>query len=197
MIKAVVFDAGGVLLKWNYIAFMNNIYRKLGIRRTASWEDHPDFPHDLNRGTMTIDEAMPKVLGEKLDKSQLTIAKEYWTSCMAPKDGMAQLVRSLKPSYKLAVLSNTDAFTAEPLVQAGVYRDFDITIFSYEHGTIKPEQRIYDILIERLGVPPEECVFIDDRQKNLVPAEKMGMKTILFKSVDQLSDDLRKIGIRF
>jgi len=197
MIKAVVFDAGGVLLNWDHTDFLNKAYKMLNINRIATRENHPPFPLDFRLGKMTIEEAMPRILGEKLDDNQIRIAKDFWIAYLAPKDEMRELVRRLKVRYKLAVLSNSDKDTMEHLVSKGVFGDFDVLVFSHEIGIVKPEQRIYDILLDKLKVPPEECVFIDDKAENLIPAKKMGMKTILFRNPKQCKEELRNLGIRF
>ncbi len=197
MIKAIVFDAGGVLLEWDYIDFLNKAYSALKIKRVATLETKPDFPKDLNRGKISMDEAMPLIVGEKINSEQIRAAKKIWSSYLVPRSEMSELVRKLKRFYKIALLSNSDEYTMGPLVRKGVFRDFDVVLFSHEHGTVKPEQRIYDILMRKLGVSPHGCVFIDDHEENIVPALEMGMKTIHFRSVGQCKEELRKLGVRF
>jgi FMN phosphatase YigB (HAD superfamily) len=179
MIKAVVFDAGGVLLDWDYIDFLNKSYKMLKISRVATWETRPKFPLDFNRGKMTIEEALPEILGEKLDDNQIKIVKDLWTSYLAPKEEMRELVRKLKRGYRLAVFSNSDGYTMDPLVSRGVFKDFDVIVFSHEVGIIKPEQRIYD------------------KPENLVPGKDMGIKTIHFKNPNQCKEELRNFGVEF
>lgn len=68
-------------------------------------------------------------------------------------------------------------------------------VLSHEAGVAKPDRRIYEMALERIGSPAEKCVFIDDQEEALKPTEELGMKTILFKSVDQLKDELKSIGV--
>jgi HAD superfamily hydrolase (TIGR01509 family) len=68
---------------------------------------------------------------------------------------------------------------------------------SFEVGSRKPEKKIFRVLLSKYHLKPAECVFIDDRDFNLVPAKEIGLKTILFKNPKQLEKDLRKIGVVF
>ena len=69
-------------------------------------------------------------------------------------------------------------------------------ILSYKDKVIKPDPAIYRLLIERYDLVPENCVFIDDTQKNLDAAEKIGIKTILFTEIGQVRWQLDEIMSR-
>jgi len=72
---------------------------------------------------------------------------------------------------------------------------FDEIIVSHLTNTYKPNPDIYEIAIEVSGVKPEECLFIDDLERNLGPAEKIGIKTLLFENAEKLGNDLRELKI--
>ena len=61
-------------------------------------------------------------------------------------------------------------------------------------GYAKPDERIYKILLEKTKVRAEETVFIDDKEQLLVPAKRIGYKTILFKDKQQLEGELKEYG---
>lgn len=63
---------------------------------------------------------------------------------------------------------------------------FDLIISSSDIGLAKPDKRIYGYLIDRLGVKPEEIIFIDNRKENLLPANSLGIKTFHFTNKDEL-----------
>lgn len=67
---------------------------------------------------------------------------------------------------------------------------FDVLVISEQTGTRKPDPAIYRLAAERLGLPPEQCVFVDDLPHNLEPARALGMSVILKTSADQLLTDL-------
>ena len=95
---------------------------------------------------------------------------------------------------KTAILSNILIFQAEVIREKEGYKDFDAVILSYEEGLIKPEDLdFYHLAPKRLGVKPEECIFIDDKEENLPPAQSIGIKTVLFKDPQQAIKDVLEI----
>ncbi len=76
------------------------------------------------------------------------------------------------------------------------YKVFDAAIFSCVIGIKKPERGIYEITLNSLVVQPKEAIFIDDKEENIKGAEKVGIKTILFKSPGQLKKELVNFSIK-
>jgi putative hydrolase of the HAD superfamily len=72
-------------------------------------------------------------------------------------------------------------------------RLFDATVISALEGTRKPDPRMYELAIERIGVPPAECVFVDDLPFNLPPAEAMGIATVLHHSAAETIPQLERL----
>jgi putative hydrolase of the HAD superfamily len=72
-------------------------------------------------------------------------------------------------------------------------RLFDATVISALEGTRKPDPRMYELGIERIGLPPGECVFVDDLPFNLPPAEAMGIATILHRSAGETIAQLERL----
>ncbi len=108
-----------------------------------------------------------------------------------------ELIKKLKKNYKLAVLSDAHEASAESRRTEKFLSSFDEMIFSNEHGVAKPDKRIFEIVIKKLGLLPEECVVIDDKE-SIVEAEKtFGFHAILFRSNSQLTKELKSLGIKF
>jgi len=72
---------------------------------------------------------------------------------------------------------------------------FDVLVWSYQLRLAKPDPAIYRYTVEKLGVPPEEALFIDDRQPNVDVALALGMKALVFTTIDQLRTDLIAQGL--
>ncbi|MBQ3050088.1 MAG: HAD family phosphatase [Oscillospiraceae bacterium] len=88
-----------------------------------------------------------------------------------------------KKGIKTAILSNDIAEWNAALRQKhGLNELFDAVTVSGEEGFTKPDRRIYELTLARLGVAPENCVYIDDREYFLDTAEALGMRPILFNS---------------
>jgi len=108
-----------------------------------------------------------------------------------------ELLKELKQAgYPVYGLSN---WSAETFPHARQRHDFfdllDDMVISGEVGHVKPSAEIFQIMLERIGRPAHECLFIDDSLANIQQAQKMGFATIHFQSPDQLRAILHDLGI--
>jgi len=110
---------------------------------------------------------------------------------------MIKLVRSLKKDYKLAILSNSGALGVKNCFENSWFSYFDCLVLSHKVGIVKPDKRIYKIVLDKLNSEARNCLFIDDQEEVLKPAREMGMKTILFKSIEQLKKEFDKMNIKY
>jgi len=97
---------------------------------------------------------------------------------------LAQFVVDLRPHYKTATICNggsREAFNRKFRLGELV----DLMIFDGEEGIAKPDVRIYQLALMRLGVQPDEVVFVDDKESNLEAAQRLGMHTVHFKNTAQ------------
>lgn len=84
----------------------------------------------------------------------------------------------LKPGYKIGMISNAGANFLHELFEEWQVELFDDTVLSFEAGAVKPDPAIYEMAISRLGVMPEECVFVDDLERFCTAANDLGMNAI-------------------
>jgi putative hydrolase of the HAD superfamily len=98
--------------------------------------------------------------------------------------------------YKLYILSNfsKDSY-ATYIPKRDLFKEFDGMLFSFQVGYIKPENEIYELLLKRYALVPQECVFIDDMKENVTAAQELGLKGIVYKK-DSLEPELEKLGIK-
>lgn len=109
---------------------------------------------------------------------------------------MLSLVESLKKKgYKVVLLSNVTKERAAHIRQLGIYNYFDRVFLSCDMEIRKPDKRIYKILFKDMNVRPEECLFIDNKEKNLLAAQDLGCDVICFTSYSDLVDSLHQRGI--
>jgi len=100
---------------------------------------------------------------------------------MAPDRAMHEGVRALRrPGLRMSILSNSVGSEAV-YDRDGLAELFDDWVISSEVGLRKPEPAIYELAAERLGVPPEQCVYVDDLPPNLKTARALGMATVLHR----------------
>ena len=104
-------------------------------------------------------------------------------------------VKALKErGYRLYVLSNYGEYL---FLKSKDRLDFmpymDGAVISYQIQMIKPDQEIYEYILNKYGLLPEESVFIDDRPENVEGAKLIGMNGILFEDFEQASGELEKM----
>ncbi len=99
--------------------------------------------------------------------------------------------------YKVGILSNNTTDLRERLTKEGIAPLVDDIVISAEVGFQKPHREIFDIAFQQLGVRPEEVIFVDDTPKSLEKAAEIGYAPVLFKSNEQLAENLRKLGVQF
>lgn len=175
MIKALIFDCFGVLVT-DALQVLHNDLRQ---RDPAGAEEITSLIRASNRGIID-----PKDSNKRVAAIFGTTVDDY---AQQIRDGevknteLLAYITELHGRYKTAILSNISAtglakrFSAEELA-AG----FDTVVSSGEIGYAKPDRRAYEIAAERLGVAPEECVFIDDREGFCVAASDLGMQSIVY-----------------
>jgi epoxide hydrolase-like predicted phosphatase len=121
------------------------------------------------------------------------------TEGMEPNWQLVDFIKSeLKPKYKTALLSNTvDEFIYEIIPKITMLGLFDDIIASFQVGMAKPDPELYKLTLSILGVKPNETIFIDDLEKHTIPAEELGIKTIVYKNFSQMKIELEKITGRY
>jgi len=108
---------------------------------------------------------------------------------------MLALIRSLHGRLPLGILSNASDTLEQRLEDLAIADYFYPVINSHRIGVAKPDEQAFQIAIDRLGVPPERILFIDDRQLNTEAADALGMRTHLFRDVPLLEKELRDLEI--
>ena len=111
--------------------------------------------------------------------------------------GTVEILRQLKQAgYPLYGLSNWSAETFPYARKKYDFFDlFDDMVISGEVGHVKPDPEIFQILLDKIGRPAQECLLIDNSLPNIHQAEKMGFAVVHFQSPEQLGDALRELGI--
>lgn len=198
MIKAVVFDWGGVLVDEPLKGLLSFCANILGTTSDSLQEIWPKFNKDFHTGNIPEQEFWKNIC----TNLQITrpIPESLWKQAVqhvfVDKKGMYQFVSDLRmKGYKTGILSNTEIPTTEYFYENGYERYFEAAIFSCIEKCVKPEEKIYCIALEKLHVTPEETVFIDDKLANVESARKLGIHSILFKNLFQLKQELLSLGV--
>lgn len=108
---------------------------------------------------------------------------EEWQAAQALIAPNVELIRTLRPRYRLSVLSNADLSLRGRLeAEIKIHHLFDDIVCSAEVGMAKPEAAVYRLAAERLGVRPERCLFVDDWDRNVDAARSVGMSAVLYRA---------------
>jgi putative hydrolase of the HAD superfamily len=203
-IRAIVSDFGGVLttpLLAAFAAFQDDSGispENLGKAMRVGLEEGEEIPlFQLERGEISEDEfiegledGLETVLGHRPHLHHFR--QKFW-GALHPNEAMIALMRELKASgLKMAMLTN-NVREWEPLWRAMLPVDeiFEEIVDSAFVGCRKPEARIYELTLERIGMPAEECLFIDDLRPNIDGAEAAGMKAVHFRDNEQAIAEIR------
>jgi len=110
-----------------------------------------------------------------------------------------ELIRSLRPKYQVGMLSNVRGRRSldERFQDGELDVLFDVVVASGDIGFEKPDPEIYTMTAAKLGVSPEECLFVDDIPEFCIAAESVGMKSFRFVSSEQSLDELKQLISEF
>ena len=196
-IKAIVFDCGGVFLSksWNDKS-CHIIPKKLRISKDKATEIFYKHWPEIQIGKEDEDSFFEDLLKNSSEKVSLKEIKEIYYDCIDKIDDTFEIIKKLHKKYSLFTLTNQGKewmkFKIKKFKLKRYFKDFICASFV---GVAKPDKKIYEILLERTGLKPDECIFIDNLEDNLKPAKNMGYNVILFKNAKQLKKELSKYGI--
>lgn len=196
-IKAIIWDMGGVILRTEDITPRENLAEKLGTTRPRlEWDVFASPAADkATRGEIPSKEHFDEIAKKyHLDKKGMDeFVDLFWSGDCVDQELLAEISK-LQAGYKTAMLSNAWDTTREFLTTVFPCLDpFDEVIFSAEVKMAKPQPEIYYLMLSRLGVKPDESVFIDDFSENIVAANTLGIHGIQFKNRDQALFELSGI----
>jgi 2-haloacid dehalogenase len=196
----VVFDLGGVLIDWD----PRHLYRKLFAGDEAAMEHFlaTVCTHEWNRGQdagRTFAEGGRLLKAEHPDKAELIDAygARFHEMMPGPITGSVEILADLKSlGTPLFCLTNFSAETYPPTFERfGFLRWFRGVLVSGEVGLIKPDPRIFELLLGRFAIDPQRAVYIDDVAANADAARPFGIHAIHFTTPTTLRADLAELGL--
>ena len=199
-IKAIIFDFGNVLLEWNpryvYQRYfqddpegMEQFFKEVNF---ADWNLQQDKGRPFAEGVAILSEKFPHYA------ELIQAYHENWIDSIgAAYGGTIEILKQLKKAgYPLYGLSNWSAETFPFAREKYDFFDlFDDFVISGDVGHVKPDPEIFQIMLEKIGRPARECLFIDDALTNINQAQKMGFATVHFQSPEQLAIALHDLKI--
>lgn len=200
MINTIIFDLGAVLIDWN----PHYLYRKLFANEqemkdflanitTPDWNEEQDAGRSLHEGTELLVAQHPH------NEENIRAFYGRWNEMLGDAiEGSVEIFKQLKDSgkYKIYALTNWSAETFPVAVERFDFLNwFDGIVVSGAENMRKPAPAFYQILLDRYHVKAKNALFIDDNLRNVLAAEKLGLKSLLFTNPEKLKRDLEILGI--
>jgi putative hydrolase of the HAD superfamily len=199
-IHAIFWDVGGVLLSnaWDHT------------ERAAALEhfrlDQEEFRarHEMvvssfERGKISLDEYLDRTIFYRNRPFTREEFRDYMFSLSQPMPEVLAFARALAAcgKYFMGTINNESReLNLHRIEKYGLREIFRLFVSSCFVGLRKPDSGIYRLAIETTQINPDECCFIDDRALNLECAAKLGMRTIQMQTLNQLQEDLGKLGVK-
>jgi putative hydrolase of the HAD superfamily len=199
-ITTIIFDIGGVLVDFCWDDFLRNKgYSEEMVQRMGNASVRSEAWNEFDRGVLNSKEIIDGfVKNDPEIEEELRSAFSDLTGLLRKRERTIPWIKEFKSKgYKVLVLSNFSKQALEPNMFMQEFLDeTDGGILSYRDKIIKPDRAIYELITKRYDLIPSECVFIDDTEKNIIAAREFGMNGIVFKTYEQVEDELQALGVR-
>jgi epoxide hydrolase-like predicted phosphatase len=195
-IRAVIWDMGGVLVRTEKPEPRTRAAARLGLSRAelermvfaGEWSDRATL------GEISSTELWQNIgLQLKLPPEEsASLERAFWGGDRLDRE-LLEYIRALRPRYRTALLSNAFLDLRSVLERWGIVEAFDQLVISAEVGLMKPDPRIFQLVLDRLKVASGEAVFVDDFSLNVRAAQAAGLHAFRFLDPLQAKTDLERI----
>ena len=200
MIKAIIFDVGGVLIRTRDWTLRHKWEDRLGLAKGETDELVFGQPMGLRAqlGEITSDQLWTWI-GQRLKMSDSELSnfqRDFWAKDELDRE-LIGLIRRLRPNYQTAIISNAmDDLRLMLNEKHLIASDFDLIVCSAEEGLMKPDPEIYRRTLERIGREPAESIFVDDNEENISAARNLGIHVIRFTPELDLQYLFAELGVQ-
>jgi HAD superfamily hydrolase (TIGR01509 family) len=186
MIRALIFDCFGVLSTDGWLPFKDEQFG----HSAELMEEAAELNRQSAAGLLGYDDFV-QAIADLSNMPSMHVAEALESN--TANRPLFRYIAELKNDYKIGLLSNAGANFLDQLFSEEQVALFDAVALSYQSGYVKPDPRAYESIAEMLGVPPEECVMIDDQERHCTGARDAGMQAVLFHDNRQLKHDLAEL----
>lgn len=199
-IKAIIFDLGNVIIFYDHMIAARKMAKLVDTSPKKIFEGITKYNKNFLK--LFFKGAKPQeywgALGNEMGIKNIPYKKfdEIWCTIFWPNKKLINQVLKLKKNYKIGLISDTGNLHKNYLSKKyNLSKMFPMRLYSCDVKTTKNHQKIFRIALKKLKVKPSKTIFIDDLQKNVDTANKLGIKAILFRNNSQLKKDLEKFDI--
>jgi FMN phosphatase YigB (HAD superfamily) len=197
--EAVIFDLGKVLLEFDYSIAARNLAARGTVTSEAVHKFIGQSPllFRYETGLMTKEDFFAAIRAETGFKGDLKEFASLFGDIFAPMTPMIELQAELKrrriPTF---IFSNTNELAVEHIRQTyPFFHGFDGYIFSYEHGAMKPQAKLYEVVERFTNRRREQLLYIDDRPENIAAGAERGWQVILQETPEKTLAAIKKAGL--
>ena len=198
--KNIIFDLGGVVVEWNgervIDSFKGDPSLIMYIKSNGFFKD---YWAAFDKGTLGREELVNKVaLLTGIPAEECVAFVEHVKLSLKPIPETEALIKELSAQgYKLYCLSNMSIDFYDYLKTREVFRYFDGQVISAIEHMVKPDREIYDLILQRYHLKPEESLFIDDLEANIKAAQALGINTVHFSDKQKGNKEIKeRLGIK-
>jgi epoxide hydrolase-like predicted phosphatase len=195
-IRAIIFDIGGVLFRMQDFGPWRRWEMRLGLPDRQLGDIVFDNPISYQAfvGEVTAAEAWNEA-ARRLDltpEELENLKADFWKGGAWDAE-LLEFIRRLRPDYKTGIISDAWDDTRQAIAEYVDDGTFDVIVISAEEGVAKPDPEIFRRALSRLGVAPNETIFVDDRRKNVAGAQQIGMHAIRFTAARDVMEGVEHI----
>jgi putative hydrolase of the HAD superfamily len=194
-IKFIYFDLGGVIVTDSFRPMAKKLAKEYGLDEEKIFQAYVR--------TTSLEYSQGKVIGERwvyffqeigVDLHDLKKFLDKWHKTFLPIKETITIIKKISKKHKVGLLADQPKDLMPYFKKLGILKLFKTKVISCEVGAGKEQDNleIYKIAIEKAGVKAQDILFIDDREKNIRNAEKLGMQTLLFVNPEKLKEDLNE-----
>lgn len=196
--NTIVFDFGGVLIDWNPRYLYRDIFKdETEMEYFLSEVTSPEWNASLDKGKPFKEGVVELIARHPKYVKEIEMYDTGWEDMLGEViTGSVDIMKDLSERYPVYGLTNWSAEKFEiALLKYDFFKVLDGIVVSGIEKEIKPEEKIFEILIYRYNLIPSETVFIDDSLPNIETAKRLGFQAIHFKNPEQLRIDLKAKGV--
>lgn len=199
MIKAIVFDLGGVLFAEGKSVAIEKLAREHGYEKDVVLKVLLSPKSiDLRKGLIGDDEFWEWAQNQLPKGYDAQLIKREWYQAYLLDEGILGLIKKLRGRYRIIAFSGNIKSRVEFLEERCRFRNLlDLEIYSFDYHMTKPDKKFVELMVRESGFRPEEMVYIEDNERYAQPARELGLNVLIYSrgAVLKLEEELQKLGV--
>lgn len=197
MIKSIFIDVGQILVRVNFKKFVSKISRKSekNAEEIMRYLESAKLIKLFALGKVGAKEFLYRLKSDLKYEGSISEVRYLWNGMLSPIKNNIKLIKKLRYKYKLIAISNTNILHSRVIYEFGLYNIFYRTILSYKVKKRKPDPVIFKLALKIARSSPKECIYIDDDEKSIRMAKRIGIKSVKINNSSELRKKLIELGI--